>query len=156
MPSFNTVNSARWRIFQTVAGALERAPELQGVPVKRNPTAALSVKRGDFMVVVRWDADSLQQRVGNDEQRSFRLAVGSVASTLQSDGDADAMHEVVGSVLRGLMPGLNSLCGVKELKIEEQEVTPDLDGILIEGALVLSVFQVTYRQPAFAMRRPAP
>jgi hypothetical protein len=153
MPSFTAGNSARWRIFQTVAAALERAPELQGVPVVRNPTAPPSIKRGDHAIIVRWDADSLQQRVGNDEQRSFRLSVGSIASTVQSDGAADAMHEVVGQVLRGLMPGLNSLCNVKELKIEEQEVTPDLQGILIEGALVLSVFQVTYRQPAFALRR---
>lgn len=153
MPSFTAGNSARWRIFETVAAALERAPELQGVPVRRNPTAPPSIKRGDYMVIVRWDTDTLQQRVGNDEQRGFRLSVGSIASTVQSDGAADAMHEVVGQVLRSLMPGLNSLCNVKELKIEEQEVTPDLQGILIEGALVLSVFQVTYRQPAFALRR---
>lgn len=153
MPSFTAGTSARWRIFDAVATALERAPELQGVPVKRNPTAGFNVRRGDYFVVTRWDADSLQQRVGNDEQRSFRLLVGSIASTLQSDRDADAMHEVVGQVLRGLMPGLNALCNVRELKIEEQEVTPDLEGLVVEGALVLSVYQVTYRQPAFAMRR---
>jgi hypothetical protein len=154
MPSFTAGNSARWRIFQTVATALERAPELQGVPVKRNPSAAVSIKRGDYMVIVRWDADTQRERVSTDERRAFRLVVGSVASTLQSDADADAMHEVVGHVLRGVMPSLNSLCNVKELVIEEQEVTPDLEGLLIEGALVLSVYQVTYRQPAFALRRP--
>lgn len=153
MPSFNAGNSARWRIFDAVATALERAPELQGVAVKRNPTAGFNVRRGDHFIVARWDADSLQQRVGNDEQRSFRLLVGSIASTLQSDRDADALHEVVAQVLRGLMPGLNSLCGVRELKIEEQEVTPDLEGLVVEGALVLSVYQVTYRQSAFSMRR---
>ena len=153
MPSFQAGNSARWRIFDAVATALERAPELQGTPVKRNPPTAFPIKRGDYAIVVRWDADSLQQRVGNDEKRAFRLVVGSIAATLQSDCDADAMHQVVGQVLRGLMPRLNGLCDVRELAIEEQEVTPDLEGLVVEGALVLSAFQVTYRQPAFMLRR---
>lgn len=154
MPSFQAGNSARWRIFDAVATGVERDPELQGVPVRRNPVAGFPVKRGDYFIVVRWDADSQQQRLGTDEQRSFRLVVGSIAATTQSDRDADAMHQVVGNVLRRIMPGLNSLCGVRELKIEEQEVTPDLDNLVVEGALVLSIFQVTYRQPAFALRRP--
>lgn len=154
MPTFAPSHSARWRIFNAVAAALETAPELQGVPVKRNPTAALSIKRGDHAIVVRWNADSLAERKGMDEQRSFRLLVGSIASTLQSDADADAMHQVVGDVLRHVMPGLNSLDGVRDVQIREEEVTPDLENILIEGALVLSVFNVTYRQRAFALQRP--
>lgn len=153
MPSFQAGNSARWRIFDAVATALERAPALQGVPVKRNPPAAFPIKRGDYFIVVRWDADTQRERVSTDERRAFRLVVGSIASTLQSDCDADAMHQVVGQVLRGLMPSLNALCDVRELTIDEQEVTPDLESLVIEGALVLSVLQVTYRQPAFAMRR---
>jgi len=152
MPTFNTGNSARWRIFNAVATALETAPELQAVPLKRNPTVALTLKKGEYTLVVRWNADSQQARVGNDDRRQFRLLVGSIASTEASDRDADAMHQVVAQVLRGLMPTLNALTGVKELQITEQEVTPDLDNLLIEGALVLSVFEVTYRQPAFALR----
>jgi hypothetical protein len=152
MPTFNTGNSARWRIFNAVATALETAPELQAVPLKRNPTVALTLKKGEYTLVVRWNADSQQARVGNDDRRQFRLLVGSIASTDASDRDADAMHQVVAQVLRGLMPTLNALTGVKELQITEQEVTPDLDNLLIEGALVLSVYEVTYRQPAFALR----
>ena len=152
MPTFTTGNSARWRIFNAVATALETAPELQAVPVKRNPTVALTLKKGEYTIVARWNADSLQARVGNDDKRQFRLLVGSIASTDASDRDADAMHQVVAQVLRGLMPTLNALTGVKELQITEQEVTPDLDNLLIEGALVLSVFEVNYRQPAFVLR----
>ncbi len=153
MPTWTQGNSARWRIFNAVATALETAPELQAVPVKRNPTSALTLKKGEFTVVTRWNADSMLKRVGIDEQRQFRLLVGSIASTEQSDLDADAMHQAVGVVMRRIMPTLNALDGVKELQIIEQEVTPDLESILVEGALVLSVYEVTYRQRAFELQR---
>jgi hypothetical protein len=153
MPTFDQRYSARWRIFDAVATALETAPELQGVPNRRNPTSAIPLKKGEYTLVTRWNADSLLNRVGIDEQRQFRLLVGSIACTEQSDRDADAMHQVAGDVLRRLIPTLNALTGVKELNIREQEVTPDLDNLLVEGALVLSVYEVTYRQPAFCLQR---
>lgn len=153
MPTFDQNCSARWRIFDAVSTALETAPELQGVPNKRNPTSAIALKKGEYTLVTRWNADSLLNRVGTDDQRQFRLLVGSIACTEQSDRDADAMHQVVGDVLRRLMPTLNALAGVKELNIREQEVTPDLDNLLVEGALVLSVYEVSYRQRAFALPR---
>ena len=153
MPTFTTGNSARWRIFNAVATALETAPELQAVAVKRNPTAAaLTLKKGDYLLVARWNGDSLQRRFGLLDQRQFRLVVGSIACTDQSDADADAMHQVVGTVLRRLMPTLNALDDVREVDIREMEVTPDTDNLLVEGALVLSVFEVTYRQRAFALQ----
>ena len=151
MPTFDQDHSSSWKIFDAVSTALETAPELQAVPLKRNPTAALPLKKGDYLLVSRWNADSLIKRIGIDEQRQFRLLVGSIASTEQSDRDADAMHQVVGKVLRRLIPALNALTGVKELQIVEQEISPDLDNLLIEGALVLSTYEVTYRQPAFAL-----
>lgn len=153
MPTFDQNYSARWRIFDAVATALETAPELQGVPVKRNPTSAIALKKGEYTLVMRWNADILLDRVGIDDQRQFRLQVGSIACTDESDRDADAMHQVAGDVLRGLMPTLNALTGVKELNIREQEVTPDLENILVEGALVLSVYEVSYRQRTFALQR---
>lgn len=152
MPTFDQGNSAAWRIFNAVSSALETAPELQGVPNKRNPTQAITLKKGDYQLVTRWNADSLLQNVGNDEQRQFRLLVGSIASTDQSDRDADAMHQVVGTVLRRLIPTLNDLAEVQQLQIREQEKTPDLENILIEGALVLSVYEVTYRQRRFQLQ----
>lgn len=150
MPTFTGPGSLRWRIFDAVCTALETAPELQAVPLKRNPTQALPLKKGDYLLVARWNADSLQTRVGNDERRQFRLLVGSIASTEQADRDADALHQVATGVLRRLMPTLNALSGAKELQISEQETTPDLENLLVEGALVLSVYEVTYRQPVHA------
>jgi len=147
MPGFITT-SPRWQIFNAVASALERAPELQGVPVKRNPTSAIALKRGDYLVVVRWNADALTEKRGQVERRQFRLMVGSIAATETADRDADAMHVVVGEVARRTLTELARAHGVGNLT--EREITPDLDNILIEGALVLSAWDVNYQKPTTA------
>lgn len=153
MPTFDQGNSARWRIFDAVATALETAPELQAVPVRRNPTSAVTLKRGDYVLAVRWNGDSLLKRVGNDEQRRFTLVVASMAHTLQSDRDADAMHAVVGGLLKSLMPALNAVTGIKEVQALEADVTSYVEDFQpVEGALVLSGYEVTYRQPAFELQ----
>jgi hypothetical protein len=159
MPTFDQGNSARWRIFDAVATALETAPELQAVPVRRNPTSAVALKRGDYVLAVRGSGDSLLQRVGNDERRRFTLIVASMAHTEHSDRDADAMHAVVGSLLRRLMPTLNAFADVKEVETREADVTSYVEDFQpVEGALVLSGYEVTYRQshrhPAFALTTP--
>jgi hypothetical protein len=147
MPGFITT-SPRWQIFNAVAAALESAPELQGVPVKRNPTSAIALKRGDYLVVVRWNADALTEKRGQVERRQFRLMVGSIAATETADRDADAMHVVVGEVARRTLTELAREHGVGNLT--EREITPDLDNILIEGALVLSAWDVNYQKPTTA------
>lgn len=146
MPAFTfTGNSVRWAIFDTLACALEQSPELQGVPVRRNPTSALAVKSGEYVVVVRWNADTLVEAPGGKEKRQFRLLIGSIANTRQSDQDADALHQVVGEVARRAIVALNA--GGHKVKPVEREVTPDLDNLLIEGALVLSVWEIEYEKP---------
>jgi hypothetical protein len=148
MPTF-TGNSPRWAIFNTLATALETAPDLQGVPVRRNPPVAIPLKKGDYVVAVFWGRDAFVARKGNDDQRSFQIIVGSMVSTDASDRDADAMHLVATEVLSRAMPGLNSLEGAREVLIKEDEVSPELEKPLIEGAMVLSAYTVTYRQPSF-------
>lgn len=140
-----TDNSTRWVIFDTMAAALEQAPELQGVPVRRNPTSAIALKQGEHVVVVRWNADTLLESPGGKEKRQFRLLIGSIAKTTQSDRDADAMHQVVGEVARRAIVALNS--SVNKVRPLEREITPDLDAILMEGALVLSVWEIEYEKP---------
>lgn len=153
MPIFDQGNSARWRMFDAVSTALENAPDLQAVPVRRNPTSPVTLKRGDYVLGVRWNGDSLIKRVGNDEQRRFTLIVASLAHTEQSDRDADAMHKVVVDLLRReLMPILNDIDGVREVLIQEVDATPFVENAMpLEGAMVLSAYEITYRQPAFVL-----
>ena len=143
MPTFAT-NSTRWQIFDSVATLLETAPELQQVRVRRNPQQAVKVGKGDHLVVVRWGADRITQPRGNKEDRQFRLLVGSIAHTEQSNRDADAMHQVVSSLLRAHWPSLSVFAN--KVKPQEVEVVPDVENLLIEGALVASVWEIDYEK----------
>ena len=139
-------NSKRWAIYNTVATALETDPALQGVPVERNPTAALRVDPGECRLIVRWNGDTLSATKGQREQRRFRLVVGAVANTgPTSDRDADALHEAAAALVRRLWPTLSGIAA--NLRPTEQDVTPDLKNVLIEGALVLSGWDVEYERP---------
>ena len=141
MPTFNT-QSPRWAIFDTIATALASNPALSGVTVIRNPTTALTVPESGQVLVVRWQADSLQSASGNREKRQFRLIVGSIART---DREADALHQAASATVRAAIVALNQ--AGKQIRPEEQEVTPDTDNLLVEGALVLSVWAVDYERP---------
>lgn len=150
MPSFYS-NSPRWEIFNAIASALETEPSLQAVRVERNPSSALRVEMGDYVIVVTWNNDSAAGKKGNREQRRFRLLVGSIANTgAQSGRDADAMHEAVSEVVRQQWPRLSELYPM--LVPIEQEVAPDVESILVEGALVLSSWDVTYERPVVFYR----
>jgi hypothetical protein len=143
LPNFAT-NSIRWQIFDSVATMLESAPELQQVPVRRNPRQSVKLHKGDHLIVVRWDSDTLTKWTGQKEDRRFRLLVGSLVNTDQSDRDADAMHLVVSRLLRGHWPSLSMLAN--KLKVPEIEVVPDVENMMIEGALVASAWDIDYEK----------
>lgn len=147
MPAFTT-QSARWRIFNAVATALEAAPSLQGVAVKRNPAQPVQLAADQYLIVVRWDGDSHQAKLGNDERRSMSLQVASLATTSTADQHADALHHAVTAVLRATLPQLNAITGLREISVREQDIVPDRDRAVVNGALVQSNFEITYRQPA--------
>jgi len=150
MPDFSSAsNSARWALFNAIATALEAAPELQGVQVKRNPRHATPLTPGDYALVVFWGRDTLAERKGLDDVRSFDIAVGSMANTPQADRDADAMHQVATDVLRRILPALNSVPGVREVNLREADKGSELEKPLIEGDIVLSTYTVTYRRRSF-------
>ncbi|MDO8903967.1 hypothetical protein [Hydrogenophaga sp.] len=141
MPTFTT-NSLRWQIFDSVATALEAAPELQSVRVRRNPRQSVKVGKNDFLIVIRWEPDTLIQAKGHKEDRKFRLLVGSIANTDQADSDADAMQLVVGGVVRKQWVSLSVFAN--KVKPREIEVVPDVENMLIEGSLVASAWDIDY------------
>jgi hypothetical protein len=150
MPDFTTAsNSTRWALFNAVATALETAPELQGVPVHRNPKQAVPLAPGEYALLAFWGRDSLVERKGNDDVRSFDIAVGSMANTEQAARDADAMHQVATNVLRLILPALNGVPGVREVNVREADKGSELEKPLIEGDIVLSTYTLTYRRRAF-------
>lgn len=151
MPIHFTANSLRWQLFDAVATALEAAPALQGVEVVRNPQQPPRLDPGAYLIVVRWNSDALESKPGQREKRRLRMAVASLANTPAAARDADALHQAVVAVVRATMPTLNSVA--TEVVPSESDTSPDLEGILIEGALVVSSWDIAYGYP---FRAPAP
>jgi len=152
------MHSARWLLLNAVHTALQTAPELTAYAptLYRNPVAGtVKLDRGQLAVVLQWDQDRKARAVGMDEQRSFRLLVGSLANTAQADADADVLHEAVISVLRRLMSELNAIDGVREVTADETDIDPTLEGVPIEGALIVSTLTLQYRQRARHFRASA-
>lgn len=150
--------SARWKILDAIQSALKNAPELAAInpAFHVNPVDGIRVERDRFAVVVRWDQDRLMQRVAIDQRRSFRLMVGAVANTSQAPEDADVVAQAMTSVIQRLMPTLNGLTGLTEVSIEEESVDPVIEDTPVDGALVVTTLNVTYRQRARRLAGAAP
>ncbi|MBE2261575.1 MAG: hypothetical protein IAE92_02465 [Burkholderiaceae bacterium] len=145
MPTFATP-SARWAILAAVHQALATAPQLQGLPVVRNPRTAQALRAGEQMVVIKWGTDSLVDKPGQVERRSFRLIVGSISRKPDgADADADAIHQATGQVVRAAFATLAQQAS-RALSLREEDITPDIEGIEVDGALVLSSWAIAYQR----------
>lgn len=147
MPDFTT-QSARWQIYHAIATALESDPQLQGLKVARNPRTAQQLDSGEQLVVIKWGSDAPVQLAGRLERRKFRLIVGSISrKPAGADQDADAIHQAASDVVRRTLPTLSALPGIDQVKnITEGDTTPDVDGLEVVGALVLSSWEIDYQQ----------
>jgi hypothetical protein len=147
MADFNT-QSARWAIFDAICTALESDALLQDLPVVRNPRTATQLGAGEQLIVAKWGSDSLMEKPGQRERRKFRLIVGSVSrKATGADKDADAIHQAVGEVVRKALTTLAQLPD-RVARIAEGDTTPDIDGIEVAGAMVLSTWEIDYQRRA--------
>lgn len=146
-----TKQSARWAIFNAVADALASDVRLQGLRVVRNPRSAQHLAVADQVLIVKWGSDSLSDKPGQREKRKFRLILASVSRKAEgAEQDADAMHQAAGEIVREILPTLAALPGVDAVgSIAEGDTTPDVDGLEVDGAAVLSSWEINYaRRPA--------
>jgi len=143
-----TKQSARWAIYNEIATALENDGQLQGVKVVRNPRTAQHLGSGEQLVVIKWGSDSPTELNGNNEKRKFRVIVGGISRKREApDADADALHLAAGDVVKRTLQSLNQLPGISQVKsIHEGDTTPDIDGIEVDGAIVLTTWEIDYKQ----------
>lgn len=145
MPTFDK-QSARWAIFNAVATALETDARMQGLRLVRNPRNPSHLAGGEQLLVLKWGSDSLTDKPGQREKRKFRLILVSVSR--KADGaeqDADAIHQAAGQVVREILPVLAQLPEVDSVGgIAEGDTAPDVDGLEVDGAAVLSSWEISY------------
>lgn len=133
-------------MFNAVADALASDARLQGLPVVRNPKGAEHLGAGKQLIAVKWGSDSRLGEHGRSEQRKFRLIVASISRVaVTPDKDADAIHVAALDVVREQLPTLATLPEVSRIRgIAETDVTPDIEGLQIDGASVLSAWEIDY------------
>lgn len=140
-------HSARWLIREAVKTALQDAPDLLGLPIVVNPREPSSLAVGSRVLVIKEQSDALQTQVGTyksgfTETRIFSFGVGIVSRVEGADDDADLFHPFVRKAVYSCFPELHKV--VQSMKYKENNVTFEVENLDIDGALVLSNWEVGY------------
>lgn len=140
-------HSARWLIRQAVKTALQDAPALFGLPIVVNPREPSSLAVGNQVLVIKEQSDALQSQTGTvksgfTERRIFNFSVACVSRVEGADDDVDLLHVAATRAVHSCFPELRKV--VQSLEYKENNVTFEVENLDIDGALVVSNWEVTY------------
>ena len=140
-------HSARWLIREAVKAALRDAPDLLQLPIVVNPREPSSLAVGPRVLVIKEQSDALRSQTGTlksgfSEVRVFNFSVGIVSRVEGADDDADLLHPHIRKAVYSCFPELRKV--VNSLDYKENNVTFEVENLDIDGALVLSNWEVSY------------
>lgn len=140
-------HSARWLIREAVKTALRDAPELFELPIVVNPREPSSLAVGPRVLVIKEQSDALQSQTGTlksgfTEKRIFNFSVACVSRVEGADDDVDLLHVSATHAIHACFPELRKV--VQSLEYKENNVTFEVENLDIDGALVLSNWEVSY------------
>ena len=140
-------HSARWLIREAVKTALRDAPELFGLPIIVNPREASILAVGKRVLVIKEQSDALQSQTGTlksgfSEKRIFNFSVACVSRVEGADDDVDLLHVAARKAVFDCFEPLRKV--VQSLEYKENNVTFEVENLDIDGALVLSNWEVSY------------
>ena len=140
-------HSARWLIREAVKAALRDAPDLLQLPIVVNPREPSSLAVGPRVLVIKEQSDALQSQTGTlksgfSEKRIFNFSVACVSRVEGADDDVDLLHVAVMRAVRSCFAALHGV--VQSLEYKENNVTFEVENLDIDGALVLSNWEVSY------------
>lgn len=140
-------HSARWLIREAVKAALAAAPELIDLPIVVNPREPASLSVGERVLVIKEQSDAMTGQTGSPksgftEKRIFNFSVGIVSRVEGGDDDVDLFHVIATRAVRAGFVGLQGV--VQALEYKENNVTFEVENLDIDGALVLSNWEVSY------------
>lgn len=140
-------HSARWLIREAVKAALQNAPELFELPIIVNPREPSSLAVGKRVLVIKEQSDALQSQTGTlksgfTEKRIFNFSVACVSRVEGADDDVDLLHVSARAAVFACFEPLRAV--VQSLEYKENNVTFEVENLEIDGALVLSNWEVTY------------
>jgi hypothetical protein len=140
-------HSARWLIREAVKTALQNASDLCELPIVVNPREPSSLAVDKRVLVIKEQSDALQSQTGTvksgfTEVRIFNFSVGIVSRVEGADDDADLIQPSVRKAVYACFPELHQV--IQSLKYKENNVTFEIENLEVDGALVLSNWEVSY------------
>lgn len=140
-------HSARWLIREAVKTALANSPALCDLPIIVNPQEASSLAVGSRVLVIKEQSDALKSQTGSlksgfSETRIFNFSVACVSRVEGADDDVDLLHVIARAAVFACFEPLRKV--VQSLEYKENNVTFEVENLDIDGALVLSNWEVGY------------
>lgn len=148
------MQSQWYQITAAVVATVQGVCTAQGVGFLDNPALPIdaSAAGGRALLVIHRGDKLLDQPGQQPERRSLRLVLGAVSVTAAAPmADADALHFAARDALksRAFRLALRAVGDITDVR--EIEVEPELRDMAVQGAVLLSAYQIDYFQsyPSF-------
>ena len=139
-------NSTRYAIHQALYGLVQGVAAKEAADSLYNPALPAGLQGRGVRVLFLLDrGDQLVDQPGQREKRRTKVVLGALARTTDPDRDADALLFAARIALRGAR-AVFSAAGIDAPILRETQVEPELKETQSDGALLLSAFEVEYRE----------
>lgn len=147
------MSSVPYLISAAVVTALDAAVDLAAARILDNPDSPAALATGDRVIFVE-DKDDfpVRDKPGQAEARTFGFFVGVInraaGARAGADADMEAVKAIVTKAARDACKGLVDSKRIVTFQYpREMQRTYTKEGIDVEGALVLTRFEIDYRLP---------
>lgn len=145
--------SVPYQVSAAVVAALKAELEADGVAVVDNPTTPAGLDKGSRVVFVEDRDDGLLSKPGQAEGRTFGFIVGVINRTVSgragADADMDMVKPIVTTAARDRCKALQIAKTITGFQYPRETLrTYRHERIDVDGALILTRFEIDYRLPA--------
>lgn len=136
------VQSTGFVLIGKIIAAISAVPELQQLPLVRNPRRAQDLDKGNRLVIVAEAADKMLSKAGERETRVRTFSVGALSRVDGADADADALAEIVSNAVHASISAMRTTSEVT--RMAETNVQFHVDDLEVDGAIVVSGWEIQY------------
>ena len=140
-------NSTRYAINQVLFGLVQGVASAGGAEALYNPALPAGLQsKGPKVLFLIDRGDQLVDQPAQREKRRARVVLGAYVRTTTPDLDADALHFATRIALRTAARAAFLEAGIEVQIFREVQVEPELKETQTDGALLLSAFEIEYRE----------
>jgi hypothetical protein len=138
-------NSTRYRIHQVFKTVLTPVAASNSAALLTNPVLPMGLKEHGNRVLFTLDrGDDLMEQPGQKEKRRAKLVVGAFVRSDDADNDADQLHFAARTAIKRIKLALTAQS--IDTIVREVQTESELKEHAVEGALLLSSFEIEYKE----------